>query len=131
MKITIDTNQIKNNVLNTATEIGDKATSFVNKNKGRRPKFPKVPSFKKDKRDDAEEFLDLIVDWNTQRLMDGKRLFIPNAISDETMNQLEQTIYARYGEQMVRKTVGKPPAPDLADTPEEVVFYEEVIEIEE
>lgn len=130
MKIIIDTNQIKNNVLNTASEIGDKATSFVNKNKGRRPKFPKVPSLKKDKRDDAEEFLDLIVDWNTQRLMDGKRLFIPNAISDETMDQLEQTIYARYGEQMVRKTVGKPPAPDLADTPEEVMFYEEVIEVE-
>lgn len=125
MKITIDTNQIKNNVLNTANEIGDKATSFVNKNKGRRPKFPKVPSFKKDKRDDAEEFLDLIVDWNTQRLMDGKKLFIPNAISDETMNQLEQTIYARYGEQMVRKTVGEFPAPDLADTPEEVTQTEE------
>ena len=125
MKIIIDTNQIKNNVLNTANEIGDKATSFVNKNKGRRPKFPKMPSLKKDKRDDAEEFLDLIVDWNTQRLMDGKKLFIPNAISDETMGQLEQTIYARYGEQVVRKTVGEFPAPNLADTPEEVTQTEE------
>lgn len=125
MKIVIDTNQIKNNVLNTANEIGDKATSFVNKNKGRRPKFPKMPNFKKDKRDDAEEFLDLIVDWNTQRLMDGKKLFIPNAISDETMDQLEQTIYARYGEQVVRRTVGEFPAPNLADTPEEVMQTEE------
>ena len=121
MKIIIDTNQIKNNVLNTANEIGDKATSFVNKNKGRRPKFPKMPSLKKNKRDDVEEFLDLIVDWNTQRLMDGKKLFIPNAISDETMDQLEQTIYARYGEKVVGKTVGESPTPDLADTPEEVV----------
>ena len=125
MKIIIDTNQIKNNVLNTANEIGDKATSFVNKNKGRRPKFPKMPTFKKDKRDDAEEFLDLIVDWNTQRLMDGKKLFIPNAISDETMGQLEQTIYARYGEQVVRKTVGEFPAPNLADTTEEVTQTED------
>lgn len=124
MKIVIDTNQIKNNVLNTANEFGEKASSFAKKNRGRRPKFPKVPSLKKDKRDAGEEFLDLIVDWNTQRLMDGKKLFIPNAISDETMDQLEQTIYARYGEQVVRKTVGEFPAPNLADMPEEVTQTE-------